>query len=163
MGGACCLGSKVRLVYLFAMALTPMAHSSPMAEITLTCAERQKGLQSLPAFTPPPSSKSRVDVSLLNVTRHSPGSHRPLQTWPRFPCQSQCRAHAGPPWCRHCHPSGSCSCQWCSPTGEGPQNDRVRWHDRRHVNIQPPHGVRGSNTCRKLLDKTWNISCCMII
>lgn len=36
-GGACCLGSKVHLLYLFPMVLVPMAHSSPMADITETC------------------------------------------------------------------------------------------------------------------------------
>lgn len=37
VGGACCLGSKVHLLYLFPMVLVPMAHSSPMADITETC------------------------------------------------------------------------------------------------------------------------------
>lgn len=129
--------------------------------------KKQKGLQSITVHNshflllPRPLAVNHMcqRYSLLNVTRHSPGSLRLPQTWPRFPCRCQCRAHAGPPWCRHCHPSGSCSCQRCSPTGEGPQNNRVRRHDR----PKQKKGARGSNTCHKLFDKIWNISCCMII
>lgn len=52
------------------------------------------------------------------IQQHSPGNHHPLQTLLRFPCRCRCRGHAGPPWCRRCRSSRSCSSQWCWPTGK---------------------------------------------
>lgn len=139
MGGACCLGSKVHLLYLFPMVLVPMAHSSPMADITETCKWHQVRTQKDVELTWTRIldlwRQKKVLIRFLwqlmqlhviktfswNVWKYKNGitgldlhrSPRYSQTSPGFPFRVHCQGHASPPWCRRCHSSTSCTHRRC--------------------------------------------------